>query len=140
MMVSIFLPITYAHTDVSCSGTIVFIQENPFPNRGGPLDQKERNILKLMRKNLLNIFRQLPKASENRRGNHIMITPVRPGLQDVAGNEISSSDSPSLLFHYLFDDWSASYSLVARKEHQYGKQLESFVSSTLVFMILLMIS
>lgn len=101
---------------------------------------KERTILYLMRRNLLNIFRQLSKANDQRsRENHIMTIPVRPGLQDVTSNEISPSDAPSLLFHYLFDDWLTSYSLVARKEHQYSVQLEHFVSSNPFPLILLMI-
>ena len=37
------------------------------------------------------------------------------------------TEVPSLLFYYLFDDWYASYSLVSRSEHQYGKQLEQLV-------------
>ncbi|MCJ1468059.1 hypothetical protein MMC07_006685 [Pseudocyphellaria aurata] len=63
----------------------------------------------------------------------------RPGVQDVTSNEISQSDSPSLLFYYLFDDWSTTYSLVARKEHQYGVQLEHLVSPALFVLILLTI-
>lgn len=140
MMVSILFPTLFscARTDVSYSGTIVSIQENHFPNRRGVLSSKEHTILSLMRRNLLNIFQQLSKANDGRRReNHIMTIPVRPGVQGVTSNEISSSDSPSLLFHYLFDDWLTSYSLVARKEHQYGVQLEHLVSSTLFFLILL---
>lgn len=139
-MVSIFVPITYAPTNVSCSGTIVSIQENPFPNHRGALSSKQKTILYLMRRNLLNIFQQLSKAKDQRsRENHIMTIPVRPGLQDVTSNEISPSDAPSLLFHYLFDDWLTSYSLVARKEHQYSMQLEVLVSSALLILMLLMI-
>lgn len=138
-MVYIFVPTTYVPTDISCSGTIVSIQENLFHNRRGDLSSKECTILYLMRRNLLNIFQQLSKANERRRENHIMTIPVRPGLQDVASNEVSPSDAPSLLFHYLFDDWLTSYSLVARKEHQYGVQLELLVSSTLFLLIVLTI-
>lgn len=94
-----------------------------------------------MRRNLLNVFQQLSKANDQRsRDNHIMTIPVRPGLQDLTSNEVSPSDAPSLLFHYLFDDWLTSYSLVARKEHQYGMQLEVLVSSTLPLLILLKVS
>lgn len=82
-----------------------------------------------MRRNLLNIFQQLSKANDgSRRKIPIMTIPIRSGLQEVTGSEISPSDASSLLFHYLFDDWLTSYSLVARKEHQYGKQLEHLVS------------
>lgn len=139
-MVSIFVPTPYAPTDLLCSGTIVSIQENLFHNRRSDLSSKERTILYLMRRNLLNIFQQLSKANERRRENHIMTIPVRPGLQDVASTEASLSDASSLLFHYLFDDWLTSYSLVARKEHQYGVQLEYLVSTTLFLLIVLIIS
>lgn len=130
MMVFIFVSTTYAPADVSCSGTIVSIQENLFPNHWGKsLSSRERTILYLMRRNLLNIFQQLSRVNDQRsRENHIMTIPVRPGRQDATGHEVSPSDAPSLLFHYLFDDWLTTYSLVARKEHQYGIQLERLVS------------
>ena len=59
-----------------------------------------------------------------------MKLPVRSGLlKNKEGDEVVS-DAPSLLFFYIFDDWYTSYSLVARKEHQYGKQLGRLVSET----------
>jgi len=63
-----------------------------------------------------------------------MTLAIRGGI--VSGNDgvKDSFDAPlgdasSLLFYYLFDDWYTSYSLVARKEHQYGAQLEHLVRS-----------
>lgn len=38
------------------------------------------------------------------------------------------ADGPSLLLYYLFDDWMTSYSLVARKEQQFGVELGELVS------------
>ena len=38
-----------------------------------------------------------------------------------------ADDTPGLLFYYLFDDWSSSYGLVARKEYQYGAELDRMV-------------
>lgn len=38
------------------------------------------------------------------------------------------SDTPGLLFYYIFDDWYSSYSVVFRKEHQYGEALDQLVS------------
>ncbi|KAL8741664.1 MAG: hypothetical protein Q9190_005753 [Brigantiaea leucoxantha] len=53
-----------------------------------------------------------------------MTIPIRSGLQVFDGGEVTHPNAPSLLFYYLFDDWFTSYSLVARKEQQYGVQLE----------------
>lgn len=82
-----------------------------------------------MRRNYRNIFRQLSRANDaSRRSNPIMNIPVRPDPSKAGKIESPPSDAPSLLFHYLFDDWMTTYSLVARKEHQYGVQLEQLVS------------
>ncbi len=59
-----------------------------------------------------------------------MSLPIRSGLLDIQGSSLTSSDAPSLLFYYLFDDWFTSYSLVAKQEHQYGKQLGLLVRSS----------
>lgn len=112
--------------DVSYLGTIISIHENPFPHHQGKMSKKQLKALKLMRRNLRIIFRQLSRANVEK--NPIMSIPIRPGPQNVASKETSPSDTPSLLFHYLFDDWMNTHSLVARKEHQYGVQLEQLVS------------
>lgn len=111
---------------MSSLGTIISIHENPFPHHQGKLSKKQVKALKLMRRNLRNIFRQLSRANVVR--NPLMSIPIRPLPQNVASKETSPSDAPSLLFHYLFDDWMNTHSLVARKEHQYGVQLEQLVS------------
>jgi hypothetical protein len=61
-----------------------------------------------------------------------MALPIRGGLssgEDGINNGRSTSlgEASSLLFYYLFDDWYTSYSLVARKEHQYSAKLEDLV-------------
>ena len=82
-----------------------------------------------MRRNLANIFEQLSKVNECRKqANPINALSIRSGLPNTKANESGISEAPSLLFHYLFDDWYASYSLVAKQEHQYGKQLGNLVS------------
>lgn len=83
-----------------------------------------------MRRNMVNVARQLSKSNEAWRERHPITTlPIRWGLLHIEGSVISSSDAPSLLFYYLFDDWYTSYSLVAKQEHQYGKQLDILVRS-----------
>lgn len=61
-----------------------------------------------------------------------MALPIRGGLShgdyEVKNSKAAPlSDSSSLIFYYLFDDWYTSYSLVAKKEHQYSAQLDSLV-------------
>lgn len=116
----------FAPPDVLYLGTIISVHENPFPHHQGKLSKKQLRALKLMRRNLRIIFRQLSRANVER--NPLMSMPVRPGPQKFPSKETSPSDAPSLLFHYLFDDWMNTHSLVARKEHQYGVQLEQLVS------------
>lgn len=117
--------INSAPPDVSSLGTIISIHENPFPHHQGKMSRKQLKALKLMRRNLRIIFRQLSRANIER--NPIMSIPIRPS-QNFPSKETSPSDAPSLLFHYLFDDWMNTHSLVARKEHQYGVRLEQLVS------------
>ena len=82
-----------------------------------------------MRRNLKNVFLQLSKSNDAvRENNPMMALPIRSGLQDTNETDVTARDAPSLLFHYLFDDWYTTYSLVAKKEHQYGEKLSSLVS------------
>ena len=105
-------------------GTVISIHENPFPGRHGSLDRRQQETVTNMRRNLWIVFKQLSKVNDAwRHQNAIMSLPIRSGLQSIEGNDISISDSPSLLLYYLFDDWYTSYSLVSKQEHQYGKQL-----------------
>lgn len=111
------------------SGVVISIHENPFPGHPGRLDEKEQAALHIIRTNLLNVFKQLSKVNEEMTAkNPIMALKIRSRVYSEKGTPISNSDAPSLLFYYLFDDWFTSYSLVARKQHQYGKKLERLVS------------
>ena len=110
-------------------GTVITIHENPFPGHPGTLDNREQVALNIIRQNLLNVFRQLSKANDEKIAeNPVMALKIRSGARSEEGRPITNSDAPSLLFYYLFDDWYTSYSLVARRQHQYGKQLERLVS------------
>lgn len=99
------------------------------------MEPEQQHALTVIRRNLLNVFSQLSKATDGQKEpNPIMTLAIRGGI--VSGNDgvKDSFDAPlgdasSLLFYYLFDDWYTSYSLVARKEHQYGAQLEHLVRS-----------
>ncbi|MCJ1305133.1 hypothetical protein MMC08_007947 [Hypocenomyce scalaris] len=109
-------------------GTVISIHENPFPDHQGPLDPSHVEELKIIRRNTLNVFRQLSKANEVQ--SPIMTLPLRAGLKYTATMQDNSHENPaSLLFYYIFDDWYTSYSLVARREHRYGQQLEDLRKS-----------
>ncbi|KAL8793541.1 MAG: hypothetical protein Q9195_003914 [Heterodermia aff. obscurata] len=104
--------------------TIITINENPFHGHEGPPTPDEEEKLHSIRRNLANVFEQLSKVNEYRKvENPINALSIRSGLPKAKSDEPEISEAPSLLFHYLFDDWYTSYSLVAKQEHQYGKQL-----------------
>ena len=116
---------------LNCIGTIITINENPFLDRTGPTTSGDE--IKLLRRNLMNVFKQLSKSNDEWIGqNAIMRVPVRTGISKIIEGEVAASDAPSLLFHYLFDDWYTSYSLVAKQEHQYGVKLANLVSKSVM--------
>ncbi|KAI9840879.1 MAG: hypothetical protein M1838_003866 [Thelocarpon superellum] len=111
-------------------GTVISIYEDTFP-RQIDLSQKQRFMLAIIRRNLSNVFRELSKAPSAGVGQKaISILRIR-GLQNPSSDDESEPsdaavdrDAPSLLFFYLFDDWNSTYGLVARKEQQYGEELD----------------
>lgn len=91
---------------------------------------KELSLLSAIRRNLLNVFKQLSKVNDDhRKHNPINTLDIRPSLLSNQSSDITMADSPSLLFYYLFDDWYTSYALVAKSEHQYSMELEKLVRS-----------
>ncbi|MCJ1328269.1 hypothetical protein MMC10_004945 [Thelotrema lepadinum] len=118
-------------------GTVISINENPFPYHS-KLDKREQHELDSIRYNSLNVLTQLSQATDQERPlNPIMTVQVRAGRKSsMAESRVSDDDSPSLLLYYLFDDWYTSYSLVAKSDHEYRRQLdvirrEMFQSATL---------
>ena len=117
------------HSFLTLSDTVITIHENPFPGRGRSRTPADEAKLGIMRRNLKNVFLQLSKSNDAfRENNPMMALPIRSGLKDNNETDVTARDAPSLLFHYLFDDWYTTYSLVAKKEHQYGEKLSSLVS------------
>lgn len=117
--------------------TVISIHENPSQESLDSLNVQDKDealknmkALKYTRGNFLNAFRQLSKINDSSvKTNPIMKLSIRLGSQTPQSSVTPASDAPGLLFYYLFDDWYASYSLVAREEHQYGAKLEDVVSS-----------
>ena len=111
------------------AGTVISINENPYPN--GYTFDKYREFIGI-RRNMINVFRQLSKAFDDKEKQIAILTvQIRVGLhvddEDEDETNLSENDSPSLLLYYLFDDWYTTYSLVARSQHQYGAQLDKVV-------------
>ena len=62
-----------------------------------------------------------------RKRNPINTLDIRPGMSFNQTTTVTMSDSPGLLFYYIFDDWYTSYALVAREEQQYANFLDELV-------------
>lgn len=108
--------------------TVISISEDPFPFSNGILKASELKTLFVTRRNLVNVFRQLSKARIPSRESSIITLPIRNRVGDSEEETAHrSTDSPGLLFYYLFEDWYTTYSLVARREHQYAAQLDKLV-------------
>ena len=82
---------------------------------------------------MLNVFDQISKATDgDQMLNPIMTVQVRAGRNaNLAESHVRDEDSASLLLYYLFDDWFTSYSLVAKSDHKYKRQLNSIVRSSM---------
>lgn len=104
--------------------------EDPFPSSRNNWTPQQLADLKIIRRNLLTVIRQLSHVtSQWRMSNAIYTLDIRPGMQsNLQNSKVTIGDSPGLLFYYLFDDWYTSYALVAKKEQQYAARLESLVS------------
>ena len=108
---------------------MISIYEDAYPGIK-PLDSAQTAALTTSRRNLANVFRELSKSPTAIEGRTAMSTlqlrsQPPPNAGDTSSASTSASaDAPGLLFYYLFDDWNSSYGLVARKEQQYGAQLD----------------
>lgn len=109
--------------------TVISIQENLFPRCKDDLSEEQAETLNSARRNLRNVFKQLSSVNADWRARHPLQTldlrnypsqpPKPPGTK---------SDTPGLLFYYLFDDWYTSYGLVAKEEQRYSTVLNRLVS------------
>jgi hypothetical protein len=110
-------------------GTVISMQENPYPGLSGPSESDLKAVLGIVRRNVQLIFsgvsRQHASLSENDSLVTIRVRPSHGGGPDQAS--IKQEDGPSLVFYYIFDDWVSSYALVAKREHKYGVLLDRLV-------------
>ncbi|EKG19416.1 hypothetical protein MPH_03279 [Macrophomina phaseolina MS6] len=105
--------------------TVLNIHEDPFPEKGGYYDVESLQMLFSIRRNLLNVFRNLSKCFDVSRAPAIAVLPIRRRIGNSEEERAHRpSDAPGLLFYNLFDDWYSTYSLVARREHKYAAALD----------------
>lgn len=113
-------------------GIVISIQENPFPQMQGLLQQEQRKVLDIVRRNVRFIFSGVSKQHLNTSESESLVTIRVRHFNDVGSDQanIKQEDGPSLLFYYIFDDWVSSYGLIAKREHTYGVSLENLVSAS----------
>ncbi|KAL4791733.1 hypothetical protein BDV19DRAFT_392802 [Aspergillus venezuelensis] len=107
-------------------GTVLSIQENPYPGLAEPSEREMKVVTAVARRNVQLIFAGVSKQHSARSENDSLVTiRVRPfNDSGTDTGSIKQDDGPSLLFFYIFDDWVSSYALVAKREHGYGDALD----------------
>ncbi|KAM0722987.1 hypothetical protein Q7P37_001185 [Cladosporium fusiforme] len=113
-----------------CSdSTIITINEDPFPyNSTNLFSHVQKRIFHETRRNLTNVFRSLSLSDSDplNTRNPMALLPLRTRLGDTREESAHrASDTPGLLFYYLFENWHNSYTLITRKESRYGVELAS---------------
>lgn len=110
--------------------TVITIHEDPYPYRNGTLTHHQQLSLGIIRRNLINVFRQCSKAGHPPNEPAQMKLPLRMRLGETEEETMHRpTDLPGLLFYYLFDDWFNTYGLIARREHRYANELDRLVRS-----------
>lgn len=114
-------------------GTIISIQENPFPRQEGELLPDQIKTMDVVRRNVRFIVSGVSKQHLTMSESDSLVTIRVRHFNDVGPDQanIKQEDGPSLLYYYIFDDWVASYGLIAKREHRYGVKLEELRSQML---------
>ena len=108
--------------------TVISISEDPFPFSNGDLRAVDLRTLYTVRRNLVSVFRQLTKAPTPFRENSLVMLPIRHRIGNSDEETAHrATDVPGLLFYYLFEDWTTTYSLVTKREHGYAAELDRLV-------------
>ncbi|EEA20476.1 conserved hypothetical protein [Talaromyces marneffei ATCC 18224] len=107
-------------------GTVISMQENPYPGPYMPSIEEEKVLIAATRRNVVSIFsgasKQHPLVSDNESLVSVRVRHFSSIEPDDAS--IKQEDGPGLILYYMFDDWVSSYRLVARREHRYGALLD----------------
>ncbi|OSS49562.1 hypothetical protein B5807_06240 [Epicoccum nigrum] len=113
--------------------TVISISEDPFPFANGEVHGWDLRMLYTVRRNLVNVFRQLTKAPTPLSDAALTQLPIR---HRIGHSEVEtahrSSDTPGLLFYYLFEDWGTTFSLISRSEEGYAAELDRLRKEMLV--------
>ena len=100
--------------------TVITINEDPFPrDSSNYLSPIQQRIFNETRRNLTNVFRSLSLADSDPMHvrNPMTLLPLRSRLGSTPEESAHrASDTPGLLFYYLFENWQNSYTLITRKE------------------------
>ncbi|KAF2428914.1 hypothetical protein EJ08DRAFT_591732 [Tothia fuscella] len=107
--------------------TVLSIQEDPYPSssHNNILTHQQQISLGIIRRNLVNVFRQCSKARHSPDEPPQIKLPLRMRLGDTEEESMHRpTDLPGLLFYYLFDDWFNTYGLIGRREHRYARELD----------------
>lgn len=120
-------------------GTVISINEDPFPLAYGQLDCFQQRIVLETRRSLATILCSLSKVGKDSLMAHkpMALLPLRMQLGDTPEETTHrASDAPGLLFYYLFENWQNSYSLIIRRDSRYDIELaelrkQMFIQPTL---------
>ncbi|KAJ5621673.1 hypothetical protein N7528_006456 [Penicillium herquei] len=114
-------------------GTVISMQENPFPRQRGMLKGDQVKVLDIVRRNVRFIFSGVSKQHSTVSESDSLVTIRVRHFNEVGPDQanIKQEDGAGLLFYYIFDDWVSSYGLIARRQHQYGVVLEQLRSQML---------
>lgn len=86
-------------------------------------------MLYTVRRNLVNVFRQLTKAPTPLADAALTQLPIRHRIGNSEEETAHRpTDTPGLLFYYLFEDWGTTFSLISRSEEGYSAELNRLVS------------
>ncbi|OKL60249.1 hypothetical protein UA08_04581 [Talaromyces atroroseus] len=107
-------------------GTVISMQENPFPGPYIPTVEEEKTMIAATRRNVISIFSGASKQHPSISDNESLVSVRVRHFSDLELDEasIKQEDGPGLILYYMFDDWVSSYRLVARREHMYGALLD----------------
>ena len=109
-------------------GTVISVTEDPYPSHNDGYLSSQKEMISIIRKNLVNAFKQLSKRCDFSKMNPMKILPLRKQQENAFDESIyEPEDAPSLLFYSLFDDWATAYRLITRREIQYGGVLNKLV-------------
>ncbi|KAF2209374.1 hypothetical protein CERZMDRAFT_122177 [Cercospora zeae-maydis SCOH1-5] len=111
---------------LTSDNTVITVHEDPFPLAQNHYSPLQKRILAELRRNLVGVFQSLSTVNSGAllERNPLTLLPLRARLGTTPEETAHrSSDAPGLLFYYLFENWSNSFTLVTRKDSRYGVEL-----------------